>query len=110
MCFIIGERLILICLNTLVIPFPAGESLGDSTWPVKPVQVFHKTLTTPREMQHKRSLLHLKEHSSYRTMILSLEVLRCQRTVVLGISFAALLVLSQQNRSHIKVKLNLFSG
>lgn len=51
-------------------------------------------------MEQKRSRVHLKENYSYRTMKLSLELLRCQRTFVVGISFAVLLVLSTEEVSY----------
>lgn len=94
----------------MVIQFPAGESLRELMWPVNLCRFSTITLTSPRDIEQKRSHGHLKEYSSYRTMKLSLEMLRYQRTFVLGISFAVLLVLSQQNRSHIKVILNSFSS
>lgn len=53
-----------------------------------------------REIEQKRSNVHLKEHSSYRSTRLSLEVLRRQRTFVLGISFAVVSSQSTEQVSH----------
>lgn len=100
MCFIKGWRCIPACFNTLALPFPTNESVGEYHGLSKLGMSPALTQTSPREIEHDGSHICLGGPSAYRTVKPQLEVLRPQRIFVLCIFLAALLIVLSQQVSH----------